>query len=57
MWPQIVYVVLTLIGIGVAMEQHGKPRKGNYNFFITLAAAALAWFLLWKGGFFAPLLQ
>ncbi|QPB08675.1 hypothetical protein KB681_gp37 [Burkholderia phage Mica] len=51
-WPQIVYLALSLIGIGVQCAKHGKPREGKENVFGTLFATAVVCWLLYAGGFF-----
>jgi hypothetical protein len=51
--PEILMIVLWGIGLGVALTQHGEPKTGSYNFFVTLVATALEFGLMWWGGFFA----
>lgn len=51
-WPQYAYLALTFIGLGMAAEQHGKPKTGTHSFWATLIATALLLGLLWAGGFF-----
>lgn len=51
-WPQIVYAVISLLGIGIVWEKHGKPQERPHNIFTTLTATAIAWALLIFGGFF-----
>jgi hypothetical protein len=51
-WPQIVYLALTCISIGVSCARHGKPREGKENAFTTITAAAIACWLMYEGGFF-----
>ncbi len=55
-WPQIVYVSLSLVGLGFAIAKHGQPRE-PYNAFGLMIGTALSWTLLWWGGFFQPLLS
>ena len=52
-WPQITWLLLTAIGLGVALEQQGKPKTGNHSLFGSLVATAIAGWLLWAGGFFS----
>jgi hypothetical protein len=52
-WPQITYIVLMAVGLAMTLERHGEPKKGNENFFTAVAAAAIAFWLLWCGGFFS----
>lgn len=51
MWPQWTYVILTLIGVGLIIEQHGKPR-GNQNAYASIIGIMIQFFILFKGGFF-----
>ena len=51
-WPQIVWLALTLIGIGVQCAKHGKPREGKENVFITIISTIIVATLLYYGGFF-----
>lgn len=53
-WPQIVYLALVMMGVGVALAKHGEPRT-PYSAWGTLLATAICLGLLWAGGFFAPL--
>ena len=52
MVPQIVYLLLLALGLGITMEQHGKPKTGKHNFWVSLIAAALSFAIVWWGGFF-----
>jgi hypothetical protein len=44
------YYAISLIGVGIAIEEHGKEKKGKHNFWISLIAFALIQFLLIKAG-------
>lgn len=50
-YPQIIYIALSLLGVGVVTAKHGQPR-GNYSIFTTLFAEAIMVALLYWGGFF-----
>ncbi len=50
--PQITFIVLLAIDLGIAMAKHGQPRKGQHNFIASLVASAILLFLVWRGGFF-----
>lgn len=50
--PQIIYIVLTGLGMGLALGSHGKPKTGKDNFFIALIASTIQIGLLIWGGFF-----
>lgn len=52
MIPQIIYIVLTLISLGMNFAKHGEPKKENYNGWLSLTSFLLVYFLLYKGGFF-----
>lgn len=51
-WPQIVWIVLSAMGVTIALVKHGKPRESNYNFWVTLISLGIEMLILWKGGFF-----
>ena len=46
--------VILILGLGLAMGRHGQPRSPE-NFWVSLAAVAINWGLLYAGGFWAPL--
>ena len=50
--PQIIYLMLVAIGLGITIEEHGKPKDGINNFWATFIAQALTIALLVWGGFF-----
>lgn len=52
--PQIIYLALMFLGMGVIAAKHGQPHK-PYNFGATMVAATITIVLLAWGGFFAPL--
>jgi hypothetical protein len=54
-WPPLVYVGFSILGLGYAIAKDGQPRP-PYSMWAQLFAIALAWPILWWGGFFAPLL-
>lgn len=49
--PQILYIVIITMGLGIALAKHGEPQ-GDYNFFNSLFGAAIQVGLLILGGFF-----
>lgn len=55
-WPQLILLSLTLIGIGVAIAKHKEPRE-PYNAWTIMAATAVQLWLLYMGGFFDCLLK
>ena len=50
--PQILYIVILALGLGITLAKHGEPREDKYNFFNTLFGAAIQIGLLILGGFF-----
>lgn len=50
--PQIIYLVLTFLGMGITLARHGQPRKENYDFGVSLVTNGLLIGLLVWGGFF-----
>lgn len=52
-WPQLVWLALVMIGLGVDVARHGQPKTGKYNFWSSLAAIPIAIAILYFGGFFA----
>lgn len=51
-WPQITYAIIWLLGCGIAISQHGKPKEGKNNMIYTILAGAIQLWLLYEGGFF-----
>jgi len=52
-WPQITYIVLFCIGVGMELERHGKPKEGHYNVWSALLGGLFVLWLLYAGGFFS----
>ena len=52
-WPQIAYLMLACLGLGVELSRHGKPKEGKYNFGLPLFVWGFILLpLLYCGGFF-----
>lgn len=51
-WPQITYLNLLLIGLGITISKHGQPETGKHNAFSKLISVAIILTLLYFGGFF-----
>ncbi len=50
-WPQYLEAALLCMGLGRSLALHGQPKTGKESFSVTLAATAVAVWILWKGGF------
>lgn len=50
--PQICYIVIIALGLGITLAKHGEPKEDNYNFFTALFGAFIQVGLLILGGFF-----
>ena len=51
MLPQIIYLMIVAVGLGIALVLHGKPRDGH-SFWTQLISSVIALGLLYWGGFF-----
>ncbi|MBH2976839.1 transglycosylase SLT domain-containing protein [Serratia marcescens] len=52
-WPQITWVVLVVLSLGVTLAKHGEPRTGKHSFWWQIFGIAATGWLLWCGGFFS----
>ena len=43
----IIICVIYLLRIGVALGEHGKPKVGNHDFWVTLIASFIGIILIW----------
>ena len=50
-WPQLIYILLTLIGLVFVSMEHGKPYTRDAN--ASLIATIIIYGLLYWGGFFS----
>lgn len=50
--PQLIYIIITALSLGINMTYHGKPKTGKENFFMVLISQAIMFSLLLWGGFF-----
>lgn len=55
MTPQIIYLALILISLGINMARDGEPDE--YNFLMAFISKALALWILYEGGFFDVMLK
>lgn len=54
-WPQIVWIVLAGISVGMHLVKHGESRQNEkYNVIACLIATGFMAFVLSAGGFFGP---
>lgn len=51
-WPEGIYLAMSIMGVGYAIAKHGQPRE-PWSMGTAIFASALAFGLLWWGGFFA----
>ncbi|EIM6128850.1 lytic transglycosylase domain-containing protein, partial [Escherichia coli] len=51
-WPQVVWAVLVLLGLGSELARHGQVRTGKHSFWWRLFGSVTVAWLLWCGGFF-----
>ena len=51
MWALITLITFNVLGLGFALAKHGTPQP-NYNFWVTLIANAVTWWLLYEAGLF-----
>ena len=53
MIPHILYIALTLIGLGMEIAKHGEIKKqSKHNAWTTLISSSIIWIILYFGGFF-----
>jgi len=57
MWPQLIYLGLVILGLGMTLGLHGQPQKKGHNFWGKLISSMIAISLLYWGGFFDCLLN
>ena len=50
--PQIIFIVILAMSLGINLTRHGEKRDGEYNAWIALLATAIETGLLIWGGFF-----
>lgn len=52
-WPQVAYIILAAMSVGVVISKHGKPDDGKFNAIFPLIRTTVVASLLYAGGFFA----
>lgn len=50
-WPQITWLVLITLNVGITLALHGKPR-GPHNVWWTIGGTPISFAILYFGGFF-----
>lgn len=48
----IILLVLHVLDLGINLGKHGEPKKGNYNFWVSLICSAIIIYLYYKAGLF-----
>ena len=51
-WPQIIWLAISVLGIGAHIAKHGEPMGAMYNGWSRLIHFIIYAALLWWGGFF-----
>lgn len=50
--PQIILLVLTMLGLGINLVRHGQPKEGVESFWVFFSSSIILFSLLYWGGFF-----
>lgn len=50
--PQIIWLTINLLGLGISLAKHGEPKEGKYSFWWTLLSLLINVALLYWGSFF-----
>jgi hypothetical protein len=50
--PQLIFLALIVLNLGIVMAKNGQPRSGKHSFVANLIADGLLLGLLYWGGFF-----
>lgn len=51
MLPQLIYLGITVLGLGVVLAKNGEPQE-PYSFWKTILVSSIILCLLYWGGFF-----
>ena len=54
--PQLVYLVMSLIGLGLSIGEHGRPKTGKHSTWRDMFSTVIIFYILYSGGFFDSLL-
>lgn len=52
----IIFILMGFLGLGISIEEHGKPNERKENVWVTIIALLIQYFLLYKAGLFDSLL-
>jgi len=50
--PQIIYLVVSCLALGINIAKHGEPKNENYSAITSFIGAILTLALMYWGGFF-----
>jgi len=56
MIPQLIYLAIVCVSIGISLEDHGKPKEGEHNAWYGFVAITIHLLILYAGGFFDVML-
>jgi hypothetical protein len=51
-WPQLLVIVLTVMGVGIHMAKHGEKRDDYFNAGSMFLISVFEMWVLYMGGFF-----
>lgn len=57
MIPQLIYLALTVLGLGLHVAKHGEPKENKYNVLRYLFNSIVTITILYYGHFFDPILK
>lgn len=50
--PALIYLAISILGLGMTWAKNGEPKDGKHSLGVHLIGCAIAWGLLYWGGFF-----
>ena len=50
--PQFIWLAFTSLGLIIVAVEHGKPKRGKWNFCVSLVVALISFGILLWGDFF-----
>lgn len=53
--PQIIWITIFLIGVGISLQKNGEPRTGKHSAASDLITSAVFIGLFYWGGWFDPI--